>query len=161
MPVPAEHVRHGEPLPAARVCCRPHPFERRSNLDTSVAVNEKARRYRLESPHEAAIIYACLDVNIIVGGFEKRHLNFVPGVAGTSAIGLGLCELSNDVGRCSLHPGESFLRQEFAHLSFCHVVSQWQLKLATLLMAADASTRRGEQYVRPVGPLRTWGTGTR
>ena len=57
-----------------------HRLERGSNLDTPVAINEEARRYRRESPHEAAIAYARLDVDVVVGGFEKRHDNFMPRV---------------------------------------------------------------------------------
>jgi len=69
-------------------------------------------------------MYACLDVDVVVGGFEKRYFNFVPGVARSSAIGLRLCKLSNDVGRQSLRPCESFLRQQLAQLCFCHFVPQ-------------------------------------
>ena len=69
-------------------------------------------------------MYACLDVDVVVSGFEKRHFNFVSGVARTSAIGLRLCKLSNDVGRRPLRPGESFLRQQLAQLCFCHFLSQ-------------------------------------
>src|SRR5215472_12634110 len=83
-------------------------FARQSNLDTPVAINEEARRYRLESPNEAAIMYACLDVNVVVGSFEQRYFNFVPGVPRTSAIGLRPCKVSNDIGRRSLRPGDSF-----------------------------------------------------
>jgi hypothetical protein len=34
-------------------------------------------------------MYVCLDVDVVVGGFEKCHFNFVPGVTPTSAIGCG------------------------------------------------------------------------
>src|SRR5204863_3415187 len=50
--------------------CWPRLFGRRSNLDTPVAINEEARRHRLESPYEAAIMYACLDVDVVVSGFK-------------------------------------------------------------------------------------------
>src|SRR5262245_40923791 len=113
-----------EPPSATGAQCWPRLFERRSNLDASVAIYEEARCYWLERPHEAAVMNACLDVDVIVGGFEKRQLNFVPGVARTSPIGLRLGELSHDVGRRPLHPGESFLGQQLAQLCFCHFASQ-------------------------------------
>jgi len=50
--------------------CVPRVFERQSKLDAPVAINEEARRYWLESPHQAAIVYARLDVDVVVGGFE-------------------------------------------------------------------------------------------
>src|SRR5207302_10400847 len=106
-----------------------------SNLDTPVAVDEEARRYRLESPHEAAIIYAGLDVDVVVGGFEKRHFDFVPGVARAPTIGLRLCKLSNDVGGRPLGPGESLLRQQLAQLCFCHFLSRCGIRLVCVLIA--------------------------
>src|SRR5262249_31108139 len=112
-----------EQLRAPGAACWPRRLERKSNLDTPVAINEEARRYWRESPHKAAIMYACLNVDVVVGGFEKDHFNFVPTVAGTSTIGLRLCKLSNDVGRRPLRPGESFLRQQLAQLCFCHFAS--------------------------------------
>jgi hypothetical protein len=42
-------------------------------------------------------MYACLDVDVVVGGFEKRHFDFVPGVARTSAIGLRLSMSAGDL----------------------------------------------------------------
>jgi hypothetical protein len=69
-------------------------------------------------------MYACLDVDVVVGGFEKRHFNFVPGVARASATGLRLCKLSDDVGRRPLGPGDSFPRQQLAQLCFCHFPCQ-------------------------------------
>jgi hypothetical protein len=99
-------------------------FERNSNLDTTIAINEEARRYWLESPYETAIMYASLDMEVVVGGFEKRHFDFVPGVSRTSPKDLRLCKLGNDVGRRPLRPGESFLRQQLAQLCFCHFESQ-------------------------------------
>ena len=69
-------------------------------------------------------MYACLDVDVVVGGFQERHFNFVQGVVRTSAKGLRLCKLSNDISGRPLRPGESFLRQQLAQLCFCHFLSQ-------------------------------------
>ena len=80
-------------------------------------------------------MYACLDVDVVVGGFEKRHFNFVPGVARTSAIGLRPCKLSNDVGRRPLRPGEEFpATTARAIVLLSYRVPVWQLKL---VIAAD------------------------
>jgi hypothetical protein len=48
-------------------------------------------------------MYTCLDVDVVVGGFEKRYFNFVPGVARSSAIGLRLCKLTMSAGNLSAH----------------------------------------------------------
>src|SRR5262245_6464651 len=114
-------------MSAGRVCW--HPLKRNSNLDTPVAINEEARRYGLESPHESAIMYARLNMDVVVGGFEKRDFDFVPGVARSMSIDLRLCKLGDDVGGRPFRPGESFLRQQLAQLCFRHFVSQYGVKL--------------------------------
>jgi hypothetical protein len=42
-------------------------------------------------------MYACLEVDVVVGGFEKAHFDFVPGVARTSTIGLRLSMSAGDL----------------------------------------------------------------
>jgi hypothetical protein len=65
-------------------------FERQSNLDTPVATMRKLDDIGLRSHTRLpSCMYACLDVDVAVGGFEKCHFNFVPGVTRTSAIGCG------------------------------------------------------------------------